>query len=209
MKEAIFSTAYFPSIEYFSALMKFNSVEIEQCENFQKQTLRNRCFILSANGVLMLSIPVLHSGKNKVAVKDIRICYDDQWQRVHWAALFSAYNKSPFFEFYRDDFEKIIFSNETFLLDLNMSLLQLLLKILHAGIEISLTDTFKIDSSKPTESDFRFLSDQKKNLSSRNEVKNPVYPQVFSYKFSFTPGLSIIDLIFNKGNESKDYLESL
>ncbi|HKR04496.1 MAG TPA: WbqC family protein [Bacteroidia bacterium] len=203
MAKAVFSTSYLPSIEYISALVKFPSVEMEQWENYQKQTIRNRCHILSANGMQTLLIPVMHERKIKILIKDLKICYNEPWQRIHWASLQSAYNKSPFFEFYKDDFEKIIFSNKTFLLDLNAELLQLVLKILGAGIKINHTLTFE---KKYPENDFRFLSDSKSTSKPKLQTSNLSYPQVFSYKFGFTPNLSIVDLIFNEGKASVDFL---
>lgn len=203
MAKAIFSTAYLPSIEYISALLKFYNVEIEQWENYQKQTLRNRFHILSANGIQTLCIPIIHEQKLKILTKDLKICYDEPWQRIHWLALQSAYNKSPFFEFYKDDFEKIIFSNRSFLLDLNTELLKLILKILSAETEINNTSTFE---KKYPENDFRFLSNTKTTLNLKPGTFNPSYPQVFSYKFGFTPNLSIVDLIFNEGKASVNYL---
>lgn len=176
---------------------------MEQWENYQKQTIRNRCHILSANGIQTLVIPVMHERKIKILIKDLKICYNEPWQRIHWSALQSAYNKSPFFEFYKDDFEKIIFSNKVFLLDLNAELLQLVLKILGVEIKINHTVTFE---KKYAENDFRFLSDTKTTGNQKPETRNLSYPQVFSYKFGFTPNLSIVDLIFNEGKASIDFL---
>lgn len=205
MLKAVFSTAYLPSIEYISTLLQFSLIEIEHWENFRKQTVRNRCHILSANGIQSLTIPVVHEGKIKIPAKDLKISYQEPWQRVHWGALYSAYNKSPFFLYYKDDFEKIIFSNKTFLLDLNTELLHLILKILKANISIGSTEEYCEDY---TENDFRFLSDVKTNSIADKEssINNMNYLQVFNYKFGFVPNLSIVDLIFNEGNQSKNVL---
>ncbi|MFI5220158.1 MAG: WbqC family protein [Bacteroidia bacterium] len=207
MTKAIFSTSYLPSIEYIQTLWKFSSVKIEQYENFPKQTARNRCHILSANGIQTITIPVLHEHKVKVLIRDLKISYHEPWQRVHWQALCSAYNKSPFYEFYRDDFEKIIFSNKTFLLDLNTELLQLILRILKVNAEIGKTGTY--EEGYP-ENDFRFLSNGKSNSinNQQSTINNQQYLQVFSYKFGFVPNLSIVDLIFNTGNAAPDFVYS-
>jgi hypothetical protein len=203
MAKAIFCSAYLPSVEYISSLLKFPSVQMEACENFPKQTLRNRCHILSANGVQTLCIPIMHE-QTKILIKDLKINYSQSWQRIHWMALQSAYNKSPFFEFYKDDFEKIIFSNKTFLLDLNLELLLLILKIIGAEIQLSSTSAF--EKTYP-ENDFRFLSNAKRTLNLKPQTLNHTYSQVFNYKFGFTSNLSIVDLIFNKGKASIDYLQ--
>ena len=204
MSTPIFSTSYLPAIEYVSALLKFTAVQMEQWENYPKQTHRNRCHILGANGIQVLRIPVMHEQKTKIHIKDLKMSYSESWQRIHWFALQSAYNKSPFFEFYKDDFKKIIFSNKTFLLDLNTELIQLILKILGAEIEINQTSTFK--KTYP-DNDFRFLSDSKTTQNLKPGTRNLKYLQVFSYKFGFTPNLSIVDLVFNNGKASRDYLQ--
>lgn len=200
MSSAIFSTAYLPSIGYISSLINFPSVIIEAYENFQKQTIRNRCHILSANGIQTLTLPILHENKIKIHTKDIKICYRESWQRIHWSALCSAYNSSPFFEYYKDDLERIIFDKKIYLLDMNIDLLEWILKILKIKTTIKLTVEFH---KKYAEDDFRFLSN-KKNI--KHHKLNLPYSQVFENKFGFTGNLSIVDLIFNTGNTASDYL---
>ena len=94
----ILSTAYSPPIEYFASFINSQTLLIESCENYQKQTYRNRCHILTANGLLPLIIPIVRSSSKYI--KDIRIDNSSQWQLKHWRAIFSAYKSSPFFDYY-------------------------------------------------------------------------------------------------------------
>jgi hypothetical protein len=128
--DLILSSAYFPPAEYFSLINSAVTVIIEQEENYIKQTYRNRCRILSSNGILILSVPVMKGSSIKTRVKDVTIDYSKRWQQVHLRALVSAYNRSPYFQFYFDDIEKIISGNYEFLTDLNMKLTELILKML-------------------------------------------------------------------------------
>ena len=103
MDTALLSTAYLPPIQYFSVLKKNKTVAIEHHEHFVKQTYRSRCHIYGANGMLKLSIPVMHS-RERTIIKDIRISYNDNWQKLHWRSIESAYRCSPYFEYYESEF---------------------------------------------------------------------------------------------------------
>jgi hypothetical protein len=120
MEEKILvSTAYLPPVEYFSVISGADNILIEREENYIKQTYRNRCYILSAHGPQLLSVPVYLGSLHKTGIKDIRIDYSKRWQQVHLRAMTASYNSSPYFEFYFENFEKIILKNKNFLLDLN------------------------------------------------------------------------------------------
>src|SRR5687767_12751081 len=99
--KALLSTAYWPNLEYFYRLLNSGATVIEQFENYQKQSYRNRMWILSANGVLELSVPIEHRA-TKELTKDIHISYREKWQHRHWRAITSAYRNSPYFEFFED-----------------------------------------------------------------------------------------------------------
>jgi len=173
---------------------------VEQHDNYIKQTYRNRCRIVTANGIMDLSIPVQKSEK-KCQMKDIRISYSDNWQQTHWRAIESAYSSSPFFEYYRDDFEPFYRIKKEFLIDLNTELQSLILELIDISTPVTFTTEYK-NSLPEKELDLRDFFHPKKEYPYQ---LNPYY-QVFGQKFGFQKDLSIIDLLFNMGPEAVFYL---
>ena len=199
---ALLSTAFFPNVQYMSKFLA-HDVVIEKYETYPKQTYRNRCNILSANGVLPLSVPVQ---KNcHTLTKDIRIDYSEMWQRNHLTVLKSAYKNSAFYDYYFYKFEPFFDKKEVFLVDLNEKILNQLFLVLKINVEFSFTTDYVFDASDYA--DFRDCISPKpsKNRPDDSFVAKP-YVQVFSDRFEFVPNLSILDLLFNVGPESRDYL---
>ncbi len=130
MSRIILSSAYLPSAQYISKINASSNILLEQHEHFVKQSYRNRCYILSANGPLCLSIPILHSNSVHTVVKDVKISYDFNWQKIHWKSIESGYRCSPFFEYYEDELSPFYKKNFSFLFDFNEQLLSLILKFL-------------------------------------------------------------------------------
>lgn len=202
----LFSTAYLPPIAYIAALMHYESVAIEVCETYPKQTYRNRCTILTANGLLDLTIPVIRPNGNHTLLSDICISYAEPWNVRHWRAIESAYSASPYFLYYRDGIETILLRQTPHLIDLNTALTVHILKKLGITCTLSVsTDFIKPADSLPYP-DFRQYFTPKKPLNAKDF---PSYNQVFSHKFPFYPNLTILDLLFNLGPEAKHYLSSI
>jgi hypothetical protein len=196
----LLSTAYLPPVEYFYLISISDKVFVEREENYLKQTYRNRCYILSARGAQILSIPVYLGSLHKTRLKDIRIDYSKRWQQVHIRAMTASYNASPYFEFYFERFEKVILKNHQHLLDLNTELTELVLEILRIRKSVSYTSEFEPTEKK--ENDYRYRISPKYH----SDFVMKEYFQVFNPDNRFIPGMSIIDLIFNMGPESGDYL---
>jgi hypothetical protein len=194
------STAYLPNLQYFSKFLH-GRVTLEQHENYHKQTFRNRCEILSANGIMPLTIPVEHSAP-KIPVRDVRIDYSTNWQKIHWKTLIAAYRSSAFFEYYIDDFIPFYEKHEIFLFDFNIKLIYKLLELTGLKAETVLSDSY-IDEY---ELDYRTSISPKKKQPDSSFVPTPYY-QVFEKKFGFCSNLSVIDLLCNEGNNSCDILK--
>ena len=194
----LLSTAYFAPVRYFASLAAFSEPYIEQHEHFIKQTYRNRAVILGANGPIPLIVPVEKGREQKIKIKDLRISYDEEWQRNHWRTIFSAYNSSPFFEYYSDDLEPFFRKKHEFLFDFNQQITQTLLEILDLQTPIKLTGAF--EQIPEGSLNFREKINPKahRNFPDTHCTPQP-YTQVFAEKFGFMADLSILDLLFNEG----------
>jgi hypothetical protein len=194
------STAYLPPVEYISLISTADEAYIEHEENYLKQSYRNRCYILSPGGRQLLTVPVYLGSFHKTAIRDIRIDYTKRWQQVHIRALTSSYASAPYYLYYFETFERILLRNHEFLLDLNMELLEVILKKIKPDAKVCYTTEY-IDSKK-LPNDFRYSITPKKE----SDYPPKRYLQVFSPGNTFMPDLSIVDLIFNMGPESVSYL---
>jgi hypothetical protein len=197
--KTILPSVYFGPIQYFSKILAAEKVVIEQYDTYSKQTFRNRCTIMSANGKLSLSIPVKKIHGNYTKMKDILIDYDTNWQKDHKRGIVSAYKSSPFFEFYFDEYRWVFNRREKYLVDLNFRLTEVILSQLQINKDLELSSTYTfLDPSK----DYREIINPKKEIIIDADFTPVEYIQVFITKHGFIPNLSIIDLLFNKGPES-------
>jgi hypothetical protein len=187
------STAYLPSVFYLKQILLHDTLIIEKQENFTKQTYRNRCDIVSANGLMSLSIPLIKQN-NKELISEKKISYTENWQQQHWRTLVSAYKNSPYFDFFEHEFKPFYETQYEYLFDYNLQLLETILKILRVKKTILFTDEYQLTHSNID--DLRILSDLKKN---EIILKQTPYYQVFSDKIGFKENLSCIDALFNIG----------
>lgn len=196
MSTVLLSTAYLPNINYLSQVLNHDVVVIEKQEHFVKQTYRNRCEILTSNGKLSLSIPLVKQA-DKELIADKKISYAEDWQKQHWRAITSAYKNSPYFEFFEDEFKPFYENKYELLFDYNTQLLQTILHILRVKKQIEFTTQF--DISPFNSLDLRVLSD----LNNSDNLNTKTYYQVFADKKGFTPNLSCLDALFNVGLDTK------
>ena len=197
----LFSTAYFPPIQYFTEIIGHEKIYIENYDNYSKQTYRNRCEILSANGKLSLTIPVIKK-EPKTLIKDILIDYSTNWQKNHFKTIEAAYRSSPFYDFFIDEIIVFWEKKNKYLIDYNTQILNVVNDFIGISTKIINTNSF-IPIKQSKYKDFRFTIHPKQN---KNNLKYKPYLQVFSEKFDFVPNLSILDLIMNLGQESMSYM---
>ncbi len=198
----LLSTSYFPPILHYAWLLKNQNASVEQFETFPKQTFRNRCVILSANGLQSLTVPVIKPNGAKTLTRDVKISYDEPWQQLHWRSLKTAYNSSPFLLYYQDELDEFFGKKSKFLLDLNEEVIQLINSLMEWDVSVQRTEEFAFPKDIHPNEDKRFLL-RPKNTES---LDLPPYIQVFSDQYPFFENLSILDLIFNLGPESESYL---
>ena len=197
--------SYFSPIVQYAAILQEENYEFEVCDNFQKQTYRNRCYIYSPNGKQLLNVPVKN---NKAVLKektiDIRIDYDtEDWQKNHFKSFETAYRSSPFFEFYEDEIIDIFSKKQTFLMDLNLDIHAFIMNALQEKSIYTKTENFELNFNN--KKDFRELIQVKNNFSNTFEP----YHQVFDNKHHFISNLSILDLLFMEGPCANIYLSKL
>jgi hypothetical protein len=198
---AIFPLFYLPPVAFFTELLQHkNQFLIEQKEYFPKQTYRNRAQIYTPEGALTLVVPVEKGSKNRREIKDVKISYDFNWQRLHWLSLQACYRSSAYFEYYEADFTPFYAEKKyEFLFDYNEALLRLILKLMKLKLELKFTTEYEAEFKGE---DFRKSINPKQEYNF--EQKN--YFQVFNDRKGFLKNLSIVDLLFNQGPDTLKYL---
>ena len=212
MTTALLQTTYFGPVQWYQKLKRYDHCVIEQYDSYQKQTYRNRCVIATANGLQALTVPVDHSPLtiDHVQCKDLRISDHNQWRRVHWNALQSAYSESPFFEYYADDIRPFFEQKYEFLIDFNEAIRQKMCDLLDIETSVSYSSGFMVQGSgfmvqDSGVRDFREVI-HAKHPQDDPEFQPRSYWQVFQHRYGFQPNLSILDLLFCMGPEAVFYL---
>ena len=228
MSTALLQTTYFGPVQWYQKLHRYEHTLIEQYDSYQKQTFRNRCIIATANGLQALTVPVdthpvlgasaVHpvldasaAESTKCLLKDVRISDHNQWRRIHWNALQSAYSESPFFEYYADDIRPFFEQKYDFLVDFNEAIRQKMCELIDIHPSVEYTQEFLPPQEVSSTTHHPIIHDFRDVISAKHpqpdadfEVKR--YWQVFQHKHGFLPNLSILDLLFCMGPESVFYL---
>lgn len=193
-------------------------IYIEACENYQKQSYRNRCRFYAADGVQALSFPIIHEGgTHKLPVAEIKVDYSTPWLLQHQRAIVSAYRTSAYFEYYQDELFEIMESRPERLLDLNMDLLRFFIEKTGLKVDLRMTSDFDRDGVVREEdgteilcTDLREVIHPKRSNTILSDLKlEKPYFQVFAQKHGFISDLSIMDLLFNEGPDSILFLKKL
>ena len=232
----LLSTAYFPPVSYFAAMaeemeglsnrrdggssleLSPSVVYIEACENYQKQSYRNRCRFYAADGVQTLSFPIVHEGgTHKLPISEIKVDWSKPWLQQHKRAIVSAYRTSAYFEYYQDELFDILDRHHERLFDLNMDLIRFFIEKTGLAVDLRITTDYSreglITESDGTISSCRDLRDtihpkRQSDILSGLNLEKP-YFQVFTRKHGFQSDLSVMDLLFNEGPDSILYLKSI
>ena len=199
--QILLSSAYLPPVQYFAHLQSAEQVWIEQYDHYQKQTYRNRCVIAAPDGPLSLTVPIEKPNTQKAFMRDIRISDHGNWRHLHWNAIESAYNHTPFFEYYKDDFRPFYEKKFDFLVDYNEQLCQLVCQLIDIDPSFQRTESYVAEPSN-TIIDLRDAIHPKKEVMDDASFSAVPYYQVFQERLGFLPNLSIIDLLFNMGPET-------
>ena len=196
---------YLPSIPFFSALLAADELLLDAHEHYHKQTYRNRCLVLTAQGPQPLTVPVVDGARAaKVRTSEIEIDYRQNWMHRHFRTLQTAYGSSPYFSYYADYLQDIYAEKPARLWDLNLAFLRLLLRCLRWPLPLAFTSHYLLPAvaSPPTLLDRRdFLTPKTPGPDSPSHRP---YPQVFGP--AFVPGLSVLDLLFMQGPVAGQFL---
>lgn len=195
MKEVWLTTSFLGTVEYFNVLTSADVAYLEIFENYEKQSWRNRFRILSANGPIDLSIPVVKGNSLKMPVSEVRIDYRENWQKIHFRSVESAYRRSPYYEFLIDNFRFLWEVRPELLLDYNRMAMDEVLRLLKAKVVVKYTDQYRVPGYYGSD-DYRYRIHPKGKKQGTGFVPVP-YHQVFSDRFGFVQNLSILDWLFN------------
>ncbi len=191
----ILPSAYMPSVEYVARLLREECI-IDLGEHYVKRSERNRALILSANGVMPLTVHVEKANRMRQPMRDVKIDYSKRWQHQHWVSILSAYKSSPYFDYFADSIEPFYRREWRFLVDYNREYLQALLRLMGARCEVRYSEQY-VDASEG-DADLR-----PKHKNGSAFVAEP-YFQVFSDRMSFQSNLSILDLVMCEGPSAID-----
>jgi len=205
MKEILVSLPYFGPISQFKELVNASRIWLEQEDNYQKQTYRNRMYIYGANGKLSLNIPIKHLPKTKVKVhqkyNEVKIDNEDKWQSVHWKSLKTSYQTSPFFEFYEDELALLFRKEYLTLFQFNKDCFETVLECLQLDLDFKYTSEY----TKQPEN----IADYRNLVNAKSTITIPEYIQVFQEKHGFISNLCILDLLFNEGPNAVTFLRAM
>lgn len=192
----VLEPTYFPPISHWKHISS-NNLQWSINSRYNKQTLTNRTYIDSSNGELMLTVPIKHSGKNVPRkFSEIKIDNSSNWKKTHFKSIKICYQSSPFFEFYEDDISFFYESDYEYLHQLNFASINLVCKWINLEMP---KENFNVQEKEFI--NLIYLSNTKRT----RELLEKKYTQTFQVSNGFINDLSILDLIFNCGPDSKNY----
>lgn len=193
---------------------------------YQKKDYNNRNQIKTHTGPIWLSVPVESKNHLQTNICDIKIVHDG-WNNKHAKSIRHSYNKAPFFKDYIGQLEEILIGRTyVYLTDLNTDMLRMFLQMLCIEIPLVKASDYEfvgrksdlvLDMCVKLKADAYIFGEQGKDYADAESFAragisiyfqkyiHPSYPQING---AFVPYMSIIDLLFNAGPESRTILMS-
>lgn len=224
-KVAILQSNYIPWKGYFDMINMVDEFILYDTVQFTKNDWRNRNKIKTSQGINWITIPVRHSTSQKIY--EIQVL-NNKWRKKHWQTLKQNYSKSKYFNNYKDIFENLYLnSDEMFLSKINYDFICAINKTLGITTKISWSSDYEIKGEK-TEKLLNICKQAKateyisgpaakdyldKSLFEKDKIKvtwmdysdYPEYNQLFP---PFEHGVSILDLIFNEGGNTANFMKT-
>ena len=189
---------YFGNICFIELLYKEKQVCFDSHAPFTKMSFKNKMVILSAQGPLALTIPIVGGRDQKTAINNIRIAYDAPWQAQHFKALKTCYKRAPYFEYYEADLEKLYTTKTELLIDFLEACHTFLQKVVKGKWELIQFNEY-LQKIKEEETKKEIHPWQPNNY-----AQFPIqheYQQVFTSPSGFIQNLSILDMLFSVGGK--------
>ncbi len=197
----ILPLAYLPSIEHFRAIASGDYI-IDLGEHYIKRSQRNRALIMTAGGVMQLSVNIRNANRPRTPMHAVEIDYSKRWQHQHWMAIVSGYKSSPFFDYYADALEPIFSAKYEKLVDLNLALVKVIMQLLGLSGELKTSQNYVEASQGDID-----LRTKQAEAATPTASAQKTYIQVFSDRMPFAANLSIIDLLFCEGPNALSYIK--
>ncbi len=199
-QQKIFDSQYFPCVNWFKNSISETNIVLNGSERFKKRSFYNRCGLVGSSGLIFLSVP-LEGGRNrnqKELFRNVKISYAESWRKIHFRTIESCYANSPFYAFYRDDLAKLFEKRFTYLYDLNLEIIRIMLSYLHKNeFVVEITEDYNDMGTG-----IGYYPDNYGTVE-----PSPRYTQLFEEKVGFKPNVSILDLLFMEGNNSSNILK--
>ena len=195
-------SVYLGPVSCYACLYAAERAVEDRGEHYVKQTYRNRCYIATPQGPQALALPVERALGSHTPMRDLRLSDHGNWPHQHWNALVSAYENSPYFEYYADDFRPLYEKPATYLVDFNEALRQTVCSLLALSCVVTPSDDY-VSEPGPGTLDLRGVLTPKRSVTTAPAFRAVPYYQVFRERTGFLPDLSIVDLLFNLGPESR------
>jgi hypothetical protein len=203
MTVCVVGCQYIPSIEFFAHWLYHSEIIIEAHEHYQKKSWRNRTAILSPADPVYLSIPLKKGKHQKIPIKDVEISYDEDWPRIHFNAIQTAYGKTAFFHEIESDLKSILYARNEKLWDINLQLIQLMTQLIPGQWKYKFTEEYE-RIVKDSWVDFRLGIPA--GVTTTKYQSFPTYQQVNRLERSHLLNLSILDALCHLGPELRNYL---